>query len=61
MSDSLSKCSAAKVGEKVFFIEIMVKNFKVVFEGVVVNQDLAVFPPGRDVLGKDGEALHPLG
>ena len=33
---------------------------QVVLEAVVVNQDLAVIPPGRDVLGRDGEALHPL-
>ena len=26
----------------------------------MVNQDLAVIPPGREVLGRDGEALHPL-
>ena len=34
-------------------MESMVKNFKVVLEAVVVNQDLAIIPPGRDVLGRE--------
>ena len=33
----------------------MVKNYKVVLKAVVVNQDLAVIPPGREVLSRDGK------
>ena len=55
VSNSLSKCAEATVGEKYFFIESMVKNFKVVLKAVRVNQDLAVILPGSEVLGRVGD------